>query len=199
MKNKIPFLALFTILLVGCTSPSNSPSLASPQEITPFQLPPTWTPTITNTPRPSATPIVVETFTSVPPIPIPTLSAIDKVVDEYLTAIEHDNWQTAYDYLCPAIQAQIRTPEEMHRRILVEIGSIPNSHRILSPPDRPYRVLFILSRKEATGKWVSGEREARLEEGSLKICGVGATHGDLRYILQIGNSEPLNLNPEQNN
>src|SRR5687767_15484579 len=114
MKNKIPFLPLFMILLVGCNRPSNSPSPASPQEITPFQLPPTWTPTITNTPRPSATPIVVETFTPVPPIPLPTLSAIDKVVDEYLTAIEHDNWQGAYDYLCPAIQARIRTPEEMH-------------------------------------------------------------------------------------
>jgi hypothetical protein len=195
VKNKIALIALFIILLVGCNKPSNSPSFAPSQESTPFKLPPTWTPTITNTPRPSATPIVVETFTPVPPIPLPTLSAIDTIVDEYLTAIQHDNWQGAYDYLCPAIQARIRTPEEMYRRILVEIGSIPDSHRILPAPDRPYRVLFILSRTDATGKWVSGEREARLEEGSLKICGVGATHGDLRYLLQIDNVEPLNINP----
>ena len=198
MKNNIPFLALFIILLVGCSRFSNAPSFASPPEITPFQLPPTWTPTVTNTPRSSATPIMVETFTPVPPIttiPRPTLTANEKIVDEYLTAIEHDNWQVAYDYLCPAIQAQIPTPDEMSRRILVEIGSIPDSHTILPPPDRPYRVLFILSRTDATGTWVSGEREARLEEGSLKICGVGATHGDLRYLLQIGNVKPLNINP----
>jgi hypothetical protein len=31
-------------------------------------LPPTWTPTVTVTPRPRATPIIVETFTLVPPI-----------------------------------------------------------------------------------------------------------------------------------
>ena len=195
MKNKTAFIALFMILLVGCNSPSNSPSFASTQEIIPYKLPPTWTPTITNTPRPSATPIVVATFTPVPPIALPTQSAIDKVVDEYLTAIEHDDWQTAYDYLCSAIQAQVRTPEAMHKRVLAEIGSLPDSHRILPAPDRPYRVLFILSRTEATGSWTTGEREARLEEGSLKICGVGATHGDLRYLLQIDNIKPLNINP----
>jgi hypothetical protein len=117
------------------------------------------------------------------------------VVDEYLTAIEHDHWQIAYDFLCPEIQALIRTPDDMYRRILEEVGSIPNSHTILPPPDRPNRVLFILSRTEVTGTWVSGEREARLEEGSLKICGVGATHGDLRYLLQVGDAGPLNMNP----
>src|SRR5215208_3421353 len=68
MKNKIPFSVLLIILLVGCTKSSDFPSLVSPQEITPIKLPPTWTPTITNTPRSSATPIVVETFTPVPPI-----------------------------------------------------------------------------------------------------------------------------------
>jgi hypothetical protein len=195
MKNKMPFIAVFIILLIGCNRPSNSPSIESPQEITPFELPPTWTPTITNTPRSSATPIVVETFTPVPPIPLPTLSTIDKIVDEYLTAIEHDNWQVAYDYLCPEIQAQLQTPDEMYRRILVEIGSIPDRHKILPPSDRPYRVLFTLFRTDATGRWSSGTLEARLEESGLKVCGVGAKHGDLRYLLQIGNSEPLNINP----
>jgi tetratricopeptide (TPR) repeat protein len=121
-----------------------------------------------------------------------TLSATNRAVDAYLTAIEHDNWQAAYDYLCPEIQAQIHTPDEMHRRILIEIGNIPDSHTFLPPPDRPYRVLFILSRKDG---WVTGIREARLEEGSLKICGVGPEHGDLRYLLQPDNIGPLNINP----
>lgn len=122
-----------------------------------------------------------------------TLSATNKAVDAYLTAIEHDNWQVAYDYLCPEIQAQIRTPNDMYRRILIEIGSIPDSHTFLPPPDRPYRVLFILSREN--GSWVTGTREARLEEGSLKICGVGPEHGDLRYLLQPDNIGPLKINP----
>ena len=125
----------------------------------------------------------------------PRLSRQEKVVDKYLTAIEHDDWQTAYDYLCPEIQAQIPTPDAMHRRILLEIGSIQDSHTFLPPPDRPNRVLFILSRTETGFQWVSGEREVRLEEGSLKICGVGATHGDLRYLLQISDIGPLNINP----
>jgi hypothetical protein len=68
MKNEIPFSVLFILLLVGCTKSSDAPAFVSPQEITPFTLPPTWTPTITNTPLSSATPIVVETFTPVPPI-----------------------------------------------------------------------------------------------------------------------------------
>jgi hypothetical protein len=113
-------------------------------------------------------------------------------VDEYLTAIEHDNWQVAYDFLCPEIQAVIRTPDDMYRRILEEVGAIPDSHTFLPLPDRPNRVQFILSR---TDGWRTGVREARLEEGSLKICGVGATHGDLRYLLQTGNAGPLNMNP----
>lgn len=151
---------------------------------------PTATPTptiaLTSTPLPVFTPT---------PTPAPTFSAIDKIVDEYLTAIEHDNWQVAYDYLCSEIQSQIKTPDEMYKRILLEVGSIPNEHTILPPPDRPYRVLFVLSRTEAGSQWASGEREAKLEEGSLKICGVGATHGDLRYLLQIGNTDPLNIIP----
>lgn len=70
MKYIIPFFSLFIILLVGCNKPNNSYSFASTQEVTPFKLPPTWTATITSTPRPSATPIVFETFTPVPPITI---------------------------------------------------------------------------------------------------------------------------------
>ena len=124
--------------------------------------------------------------------PTPTLSAIEKIVDGYLTAIEHDNWQVAYDYLCPEIQALILTPDDMYRRILIEIGSIPDNHTFLPAPDRPNRVLFILSR---TDGWFTGIREARLQESSLKICGVGPKHGDLRYLLQPDNIEPLNIDP----
>ena len=149
--------------------------------------------TITSIPTISRTMTPTHTVTPIPPTP--TLSPIGHVVDEYLTAIEHDNWQVAYDFLCPKIQAVIRTPDDMYTRILAEVGAIPNGHTILPPPDRPNRVLFILTRKEVTGLWVSGEREARLEEGSLKICGVGATHSDLRYLLQVGDVGPLNMNP----
>lgn len=70
MEHKIAFLILFVILLVGCGTPNPSASFASTEEITPIQLPPTWTPTITRTPPPSGTPIVVETFTPVPPLTI---------------------------------------------------------------------------------------------------------------------------------
>jgi hypothetical protein len=126
----------------------------------------------------------------------PKSSSQEKVVDQYLTAIEHDDWQTAYDYLCPEIQAQIPTSDAMYRRILLEIGSIPDSHTFLPPSDRPNRVLFILSRTDAAGgQWVSGTREVRLEESSLKICGIGAEHGDLRFLLQISDIKPLNINP----
>jgi hypothetical protein len=68
MKNKLSIFFLFIFLLVGCSKSSTPSSFVSTQEITPFKLPATWTPTITNTPRPSATPIIVETFTPVPPI-----------------------------------------------------------------------------------------------------------------------------------
>jgi len=124
-----------------------------------------------------------------------TLATPNKVVDAYLTAIEKDNWEVAYDYLCPEIQAQIRTPDDMYRRILTEIGSIPDSHTILPPPDRPYRVLFIMSRTDEWSTTSYGTREARLEESSLKICGIGFKHGDLRYLLQPENIGPLNINP----
>jgi len=67
VKDKILFVSLLIILL-GCSVPQNSPSRLPTQEITPFKLPPTWTPTTTITPRPSATPFTVETFTPVPPI-----------------------------------------------------------------------------------------------------------------------------------
>ena len=145
-------------------------------------------------PLTTVTPTITLTSTPLPPTitPTPTLSPIEKIVDEYLTAIEHDNWQLAYDYLCPEIQAQIKTPDDMYKRILIEIGSIPDGHTFLPPPDRPNRVLFILYR---TDGWSTGIREVRLEEGSLKVCGVGPKHGDLRYLLQPDNIEPLNINP----
>ena len=158
-------------------------SVVAISTITPI---PTISPTVTLTPTIAPT----ETLTPIPPTP--TLSPIEQIVDEYLTAIEHDNWQVAYDFLCPEIQAVIRTPDDMYRRILEEVGSIPDSHTILPPLDRPNRVQFILSR---TDGWVTGVREARLEEGSLKICGIGASHGDLRFLLQTGNVGPLNMNP----
>ena len=146
----------------------------------------------TITPIPTISPTATPTVTVTPILPTPTLSPIEQIVDEYLTAIEHDNWQVAYDFLCPEIQAVVRTPDDMYRRILEEVGSIPDSHTILPLPDRPNRVQFILSR---TDGWVTGVREARVEEGSLKICGVGASHGDLRYLLQTGDVGPLNMNP----
>lgn len=149
--------------------------------------------TITPSPTLSAPATPTITVTSIPSTPIPTRSPIERVVDEYLTAIEHDNWQVAYDLLCPKIQAVILTPDDMSRRIFEEVGSIPDSHTILPLPDRPNRVMFILSR--TTDGWVTGIREARVEEGSLKICGVGAEHGDLRYLLQIADVGPLNMNP----
>ena len=68
VKNKYLVSSLFIILLFGCTTPNNSPILTATQGIIPFGLPPTWTPTITSTPRPSATSIVLETFTAVPPM-----------------------------------------------------------------------------------------------------------------------------------
>jgi len=150
----------------------------------------------TVTPIPTITPMAISTVTvtlTAPIPPTPTRSPIEQVVDDYLTAIEHDNWQVAYDLLCPEIQAVIRTPDDMYKRILEEVGSIPDSHTLLPPTDRPNRVLFILSR--TTDGWRTGIREARIEEGSLKICGVGAEHGDLRYLLQIGDVGPLNMNP----
>jgi hypothetical protein len=152
----------------------------------------TPTPTLSPTPTVTLIPTITLTETLTPTALIPTLSPIEQIVDEYLTAIEHDNWQVAYDLLCPKIQTVIITPDDMYQRILEEVGSIPDSHTILPLPDRPNRVQFILSR---TDGWVTGVREARLEEGSLKICGVGATHSDLRFLLQTGNVGPLNMNP----
>jgi hypothetical protein len=146
----------------------------------------------TITPIPTISPTATPTVTVTPIPSTPTLSPIEQIVDEYLTAIEYDNWQVAYDLLCPDIQAVILTPDDMYRRILEEVGSIPDSHTFLPLPGRPNRVQFILSR---TDGWATGVREARLEEGSLKICGVGASHGDLRYLLQTGDVAPLNINP----
>jgi len=179
---KIYILLLWSFFVLASCRIGNSVIAIS--TITPI---PTITPTVT------LTPTVTPTETPTPIPPTPTLSPIEQIVDEYLTAIEHDNWQVAYDFLCPEIQAVIHTPDDMYRRILEEVGSIPDSHTILPPPDRANRVLFILSR--TTDGWVTGIREARLEEGSLKICGVGAEHGDLRYLLQIGDVGPLNMNP----
>src|SRR5512140_1864860 len=129
-------------------------------------------PTISPTAAPivMVMPTIVPAETRTPMPPTPTLSPIEQIVDEYLTAIEHDHWQVAYNLLCPEIQAVIRTPDDMYRRILKEVGSIPDSHTFLPLPDRPNRVQFILSR---TDRWVTGVREARLAEDSLKICGVG--------------------------
>lgn len=67
------------MLLVGCSAAKTSLTLAPTQGITPFRLPPTWTPTITFTPRASATSIMIETFTPVPPIP--TLSQYTQTAD----------------------------------------------------------------------------------------------------------------------
>lgn len=190
MNPKIRPLALLVLFLsLACSSirifeptATSAPTLT----LTSTPVPPTASPTLTPTPTLTATPTLT---------PTPVLSEIEKIVDGYLTAIEHDDWQTAYDYLCPAIRAQIRTPDEMYRRMLIEIGAIPDTHTILPAPDRPNRVLFVLFRSDGFGSWHSGTREARLEEGSLKVCGVGHKHGDLRYLLQPDNLEPLNIDP----
>lgn len=65
--------------LVGCSTPTNPAVFTPAQEVTAFKLPPTWTPTITITPRPSATRIDAATFTPVPPIP--TLSQLTQTAD----------------------------------------------------------------------------------------------------------------------
>ncbi|HEX2994717.1 MAG TPA: hypothetical protein VHP14_07835 [Anaerolineales bacterium] len=193
MNAKQRTIALLALLLSLACAPSQifvptatpTPTITLTSTPVPPTPSPTLIPTITLTPEPTST-------------PTPVLSEIEKIVDGYLTAIEHDDWQIAYDYLCPEIQAQIRTPEEMYERILLEIGSIPDTHTILPPPDRPFRVLFILYRSDGDfGKWMSGTREARLEESSLKVCGVGNKHGDLRYLLQVNSPkvEPLDIDP----
>ncbi len=183
-------LALLVLLLGSACDASQlfEPTATLTPTVTPTStpIPPTLTATLPPTLIPTAAPLNT---------PIPTLSPIDQIVDGYLTAIEHDDWQAAYDTLCPKIQAQLRTPQAMYERILKEVGAIPDSHTILPPPDRPYRVLFILSRTEPGSSWVTGVREARVEADSLKVCGVGAKHGDLRYLLQIGSTEPLNIAP----
>ena len=127
------------------------------------------------------------------------LSAMNKIVDGYLTAIENENWQVAYTYLCAEIQHKIPSPLNMKRRIFAESSSmvtanhpLPDSHTILSPSDSdlPYRVRFTI----AGPNWWSGTYEAKLEKNSLKICGVGLLQGDLRYLLSPGTT-PLDITP----
>jgi hypothetical protein len=126
------------------------------------------------------------------------MSVMQRIVDEYLTAIENGNWLGAYNYLCSEIQAKIRSPKEMSKRILAENSDpwvashpLPDSHTILHPRyNLPYRVLFTL----AGPTWSTGTYEARLKENSLRICGVGKEQGDLRYLLFPGTT-PLDINP----
>jgi hypothetical protein len=88
VKTKTLFSSLIIMLLVGCSTQKNSSSLMPTQEVTPFKLPPTWTPTITFTPRPSATLMDVATFTPVPAIP--TLSKPILVPSKALTSRIYD-------------------------------------------------------------------------------------------------------------
>lgn len=93
MKTKTLLSSLIITLLIGCSTQKNSPPFIPTQEVTPFRLPPTWTPTITFTPRPSATFMDIATFTPVPPIP--TLS-------QYTQTADLDNlWENYIAYPSP--------------------------------------------------------------------------------------------------
>jgi hypothetical protein len=114
----------------------------------------------------------------------------NKIVDAYLIAIEHKNWQVAYNYLCQNIKRQIRTPSDMSLLIFEELGynTLPTSHEFLATPDDPSRIWFSLSGLN----WGGGPYEARLE-GS-QVCGVGLANGDLRHLLLPG-AAPLDIPP----
>ena len=112
-------------------------------------------------------------------------------MDGYLTAIEKRNWEIAYDYLCPAIKEKIHTPEEIAIRIF-------SAHKWGLPIGHTFLVLFdnsnIVQFKLFGDKWWSDPYEARVEETSLKICGVGFANGDLNYLL-FPSEESLGLLP----
>ena len=117
---------------------------------------------------------------------------MERVVDGYLTAIEKRDWAVAYDYLCPEIKVVVLTPEDMARLILKGMGysSLPNSHDFLEAPESTNLVRFSLSGIN----WGGGPYEARIDETSLKVCGVGKANGDLRHLLLPG-TPPLNIAP----
>src|SRR5512141_445003 len=118
----------FILFLLSCfvlASCKIGNSVIAISTITPI---PTISPTTTLTVTLIPTIALTETPTPISTPPTPTLSPIEQIVDEYLTAIEHDHWQIAYDFLCPEIQAVIRTPDDMYQRVLKEVGSIPDSH-----------------------------------------------------------------------
>lgn len=118
-----------------------------------------------------------------------------RTLDGYLTAVENREWQVAYDYLCPEIQAKIPTADDMARRMFEEMStsSLPSSHDIQDVSDAPDRVEFMLSGPN----WYGGPYEARvvdIEGTGWKICGLGKSHGDLRYLLRTG-APPLDIAP----
>ncbi|HMU94215.1 MAG TPA: hypothetical protein PKE35_16690 [Anaerolineales bacterium] len=118
----------------------------------------------------------------------PQVSPMQQSLDEYLTAIEQENWEAAYDHTCTAIQQVIHSPKEMRDRVFFEHSTLPVSHEILPPIDRPNRLLFTL-----TGTtWSSRTFEVSLEINTLKFCGMGVERGDLRYLLFPAGG-PLNI------
>jgi hypothetical protein len=198
----VPVILFLTSLACGISSnaaiPTSDPNLiqttiAGTSAAAQFQTL-TANPTLTFTPESTSTSTLTPTpsFTPTPSL-TPTLSP-KGVVDKYLTAIERRNWEIAYDYLCPAIKEKIHTPEEMATRIFLgHIWGPPIGHTFLIFSDNSNIVQFKLFGE----KWWSDPYEARVEETSLKICGVGIANGDLNYLLFPG-EESLGLIPFEN-
>ena len=122
--------------------------------------------------------------------PLSPTYLMEQSLNGYLTAIEGQNWVTAYEYLCAEIRNVVRSPNDMAYRVFLELGrlSIPDTHKILPPPDRPNRVIYNLT----STTWWGGPYEARVEMDTYKICGIGKERGDLRNLL-IPFETPLNI------
>ena len=118
-------------------------------------------------------------------IPPADAAAIQQVIQSQLDAFQHDDWQSAFGYAAPSIQAKFVSPEifsqmvrggypQVYRPMNVEFRELSSTHYgptqrvfVIGPDGHSYMAFYTMERRP-DGTWrISGCHLVELEDESV--------------------------------